>query len=100
MAASGTATPLVVEITKRARPNFKNHPFISMEDDPKSAFPQVLYKFLHIEDIRVYMHYPIEESRSSQMLNLYNNQLSDKSSILKPEFQGLEDNGFRSSLDF
>lgn len=87
MVASGTTTPLVVEITEHAHLNFKNHPFLSMENDPKSAFSSMPYRVLHIEYIRVYTHCPIEELGSTQMLNLYNNQLADKSLVLKLEFQ-------------
>lgn len=96
----GTANPLVVEIVEHAHPNFKNHPFISMEDDHESVFSSVPYGVLHIEDIRVYMHCPIKELGSTQMLNLYNNQLVDKSSILKPKFQDLENKGFVKFVRF
>lgn len=55
MVASGNATPLIVDITKRAQPNFKKHPYKLMEDDPQGAFSTVPYSVLHVEDIRVYI---------------------------------------------
>lgn len=94
MVASGIPTPLVIHITKCTQPNFKSHSFNSMEDYPKNSFYLVPYGVLHIEDVRFYTHCPVEELRSSHMLNLYNIQFSDKSSVLKLEFQGLEDKGF------
>lgn len=71
-----------------------------MEDDPRSAFSFVPYSVLHIEDIRVYIHYPIEELGRNHILNLYNNQLSAKSLMLKPKFQGLENKGFAQFIRF
>lgn len=50
--AFGVATPLVVEITRRARPIFKRHPLKSVEDDLEGAFSFVSYLTLHNEDIR------------------------------------------------
>lgn len=94
MAAYSTATPLVVDITERARPNFKIHIFISMENDSKGAFSLVPYGVLHIEDVRVYTHFLIKELGSSNLLNLYDNQFSDGSSMLKSKFQVLENKGF------
>lgn len=91
---------MVVNIIECAHPNFKYHPFISMEDDPKSAFLSMPYEVLHNEKIMVYTHCSIEELRSSQMLNLFNNRLSNQSSKLKPKFQGLESKGFVQFVKF
>lgn len=54
MSAFEIPTPLVIEITKRAQPDFKKNPFISMEDDPNSTFSSIPYDIFHIEDVRVY----------------------------------------------
>lgn len=65
-----------------------------MEDDLKSAFSSVPHGVFHIEDIRVYTHYNIEELGSSHVLNLYNKHLIDINSKVKPEFLVLEEKGF------
>lgn len=75
--ASGVATPLVVEITERARPMFKIHLFKSIEDDLEGAFFSVLYGVLHNEDIRVYIHCNIEELGIADMLSLYTKNMID-----------------------
>lgn len=57
---SSVATPLVVKITDWARPQFKKHPYKSMED-PNGSFSYVSYGVLHVKDIRAYIHYSIED---------------------------------------
>lgn len=61
MASSCIAIPLVVNVTERARPIFKKHPYKSIGDDLSGAFSPVLYRVLHVEDIRANMHCNIEE---------------------------------------
>lgn len=68
MAASRIATPLVVDVTDIAQPNFKKNPFISVENDLKNVFLSVPYGVLYIKDIRVYTHCPIKDLGSSHML--------------------------------
>lgn len=65
MASSTIATPLVVDITERARPIFKKHSYKSMKNDPNGAFSSIFYGVLHVEYIRDYIYYNIEELKSA-----------------------------------
>lgn len=100
MASTGVATPLVVDVIERARPNFKKHPFKLMEDDPNGEFSSIPYGVLHVEDIRVYSHCNIEELGNTQMLKLYTNHMIDEMGNLKPEFKMLEKKGFTQFVNF
>lgn len=94
MASSSIATPLVVDVTKRARPIFKKHPYESMGDDMSSAFSSISYRLLHVEGIRAYIHCNIEELGRAQILNLYTKHMIDGMGSLKPKFKSIEEKGF------
>lgn len=89
MASFGVATPLVIEVTDRARPKFKKHPFKSMEDHPNGAFSSVLFGVLHVEDIREYIRCNIEELGNVEMLSLYTQHMMDGMGNLKPDVKYL-----------
>lgn len=94
MASFGIMTPLVVHVTERERPNFKKHPYKSMEDDPGGTFPSIPYGVFHVEDMRAYIHYNIEELESSQTMKLYTQHMIDGMGSLKPKFKLIEEKGF------
>lgn len=100
MMSSRITTPLVVDITQRACPNFKKYPVKFVEDDPLGAFSFVAYGFLHVEDIRVYIHVNIVELGSSQMVNFYSTKLLDENCKLKPKFKLMEEKGFSQFIKF
>ena len=52
--------PTIYNVSERPRYVFKKPPFISQVDDPLGAFLQVLENFLHVEDIRLYIHCKFE----------------------------------------
>lgn len=78
-------TPLVVEVSERERSQFNKTPFKSIEDDPNSAFSSVPYGVLHVDDVRAYIHYNIEETGNEEILALYNKHITDKDGNPKPE---------------
>lgn len=80
-------TPLIFEITERARLVFKRHQFKSVEDDPEGVFSFVPYVVLHNEDIREYSHCRIEEPRNIDILSLYTKNMMDRFENLKLEFK-------------
>ncbi|XP_057856259.1 uncharacterized protein LOC131065690 [Cryptomeria japonica] len=88
---SGISTPLLVEITERARPIFKKYSFKSVEDDLNGAFSSVSYGVLHNEDIRAYIHCNIKELGNADMLSLYTKHMMDEMGNLKLEFKSLQD---------
>lgn len=90
----GIATPLVIEITERARHVYKKHSFKSFEDDPNRVFSYVPYGVLHNEDVREYIHYNIEELGNADMLSLYTKHMMDDFGNLIPNFKSLQDKGF------
>lgn len=65
--SSNFDTPLLVEIKDRPHLEFKKHHFKSLLDDPLGEFSSVFHGVLHIEDIRAYIHYDIEEIGSYEM---------------------------------
>lgn len=86
MASSSVDTPLVVEISEQERPQFKIHPFKYIEDDPNGFFSFVPYRVLHVDDVRAYIHYTIEETRSKEILTLYTEHIMDKVGNPKPKY--------------
>lgn len=87
-------TLLVVEITKRASPMFKRHPFKSVEHDLEGAFSFFPYFVLHNENISPYIHCNIKEFGNANMLSLYNKHMMDGMGNLKPKFKTLQEMGF------
>lgn len=85
------ATSLVVDITKRYCPKFKKYPFKSIEVDPLGAFSYIPYEVLHVKDIRAYIHTNLEETRGSQLSNLYSNHLLGGDYKIKLKFKVLEE---------
>lgn len=100
MASSSVTTPLVVDITNRARPKFKNHPYNLLEGDTKGAFSSILYGVLHVEDIRAYIHCDFKELESAKMMKLYARHMIDDMRNLKLEFNSLQHKGFIQFINF
>lgn len=98
--SSSVVTPLVVEVTDRARPIFKKHLFKSVEDDPNGAFSSVSYGVLHNEDIKAYIHCNIKELGNADMLSLYTKHMMDEMGNLKPDFKSLQHKGFIQIVHF
>lgn len=97
---SSVATLLVVEIIDRERPQFKKHPYKSMEDDLNGSFSYVPYRVLNVEDIRAYIHYNIEEFGNAKILSLYTKHVMDGMGNLKPDFKSLKDKCFIQFVNF
>lgn len=53
--------PYLVDVIVRPHPEFKRQPFKSIETDLIRALSGVPYGFLHVEDIRSYIHYNLED---------------------------------------
>lgn len=96
---SGISTPLVVDISKRARLVFKRHPFKSIQDAPEGEFSSVSYDVLHNEDIRAYIHCDVEELGNANMLTLYNKHLANLRN-LKSKHKILHDKGLVKFIYF
>lgn len=100
MASSRITTSLVVYVIERKRPNFKKHPYKSVEDDPSGTFSSVANRVLNVEDIRAYIHCNIDELGSAQMLKLYTQHMIDGMGNLKLEFKLIEEKGFTQFIKF
>lgn len=86
MASSFVNTPLVLEVSRRERPQFKKHLVKLVEDDPNDAFSSVPYNVLHVDDVRAYIHCNIEETRKEAILSLYKKHLWDRDGSLKLKY--------------
>lgn len=63
--------PHLVDVTVRLHPEFKRHPFKSIETDPTGALCGVPYGVLHVEDIISYIHYKLEDFRIFAIFDQY-----------------------------
>lgn len=79
---------------------FKKHPYKSMEVNPIGAFSFILHKVLHVDDVRAYIHYEIEETSSKDILDLYTDNIMDEIGNPKPEFVQLQRKGFTQFVNF
>lgn len=100
MASSSVSPPFVVEVTNRARPKFKKHPYKLMEDDLNGSFSSILYGMLHVEDIREYIHCNIEDLANVVILTLYTKHMMDGMGNLNPNFKSLQGKGFNQFMNF
>lgn len=100
MVSSSVDTPLVVEVFERERPQFKRHPFKSVEDDPNCVFLSVPYGVLHVDDVRGYIHYSIEETENKYILTLYTNNIMDKVGNPKLKYAQLQRKCFTYFVHF
>lgn len=98
--ASSIATPLVVEVKDNTHPVFKKHPYKSMEVDPIGTFSFILHGVLHVDDVRAYIHYEIEETSSEDILDFYIDSIMDEIGDPKPKFVQLQRKGFTQFVNF
>lgn len=94
MTSSSVNNPLVVEVSERERSQFKKNPFKSFKDDLNGALSFVPYDVLHVDDVRAYIPYNIEETDNEAILALYNQHLWDKNGNLKLKYVQLQRKGF------
>lgn len=97
--SSSVDTPLVVEIKNCPCPEFKKYPFKSLLDDPLGEFSSVCHGALHTKEIRVYIHYDIEELGNYELSYVFTENLITNNQ-LKPEFAHLQRKGFTQFMDF
>lgn len=82
--SSSITTPLVVEVKDKTHVVFKKHPYKSMKVDLVGAFSSIPHIFLHVDDVRAYIHCKIEEIDTDDILDLYTNNIMDKIGNPKP----------------
>lgn len=68
---SSISNPLVVKVKDMTHLVFKESPLKSIEDDLVGAFYFIPHGVLHIDDVRAYIHYEIEEIGLEDILDLY-----------------------------
>lgn len=85
------ANPIVVEIKDHPRPIFKTFPHIATLDDLVGAFLRVLKGVVYVEDVRVYIHCHIEDLGTSDINNMYMNELMGDFGMIKPKYKHIED---------
>lgn len=91
-------TPYLVDVTVRPHPEFKRHPFKSIETDPVRAPSGVPYGVLHVEDVRSYIHYKLEDLGIFAIFDQYR-LLCDKNGVLKEQYRRVTDKGFHHALN-
>lgn len=93
------ANSTIVEVKDRPRPIFNPCLHIATLDDLVGSFSHVPGGVVYVEDIRAYIHCHIEDLGTSDINNMYMNELMGDSSKIKPEYKHIEDLGFTGILD-
>lgn len=93
------ANPTVVEVKDRPMPIFKPCPHIFTLDDSVGAFSRVPEGIVYVEDVRAYIHCHIKDMGTSDINNMYMNELMGDSGKIKPKYKHIEDLGFIGILD-
>lgn len=93
------ANSTAIEVKDCPRPIFKRYPHVATLEDLVGAFYHVLEGVVYVEDVRVYIHYHIEDLGTSEIKGMYMSELMGESGKIKPTYKHIEEKGFTNILD-
>lgn len=92
-------TPHLVDVTDRPHPEFKRHPFKFEAIDRIKALSGVPYDVSHVEDVRSFYHYKLEDLGIA-VIFYHHKTLCDKNKVIKEQFKRVTEKGFHHALNF
>lgn len=91
--------PHLVDVIDKPRLEFKRHSFKYVEADIIESLSGVPYGVLHIEDVRSFYHYKLEDLGTFVIFDQYR-LMCDKNGVVKEQFKKATKKSFHHALNY